>query len=819
MQPIIGIKLKNKNFVSLLNVKGEYSKAVFVYKDDFFDNEIPVYTCKVNLEKKVEKIYKIGSITLNQIYFANLKLNSNDFDDKKSVVKIVSSLADDGVLTINVFIGVVTNLRPVKIYEVNILEEMSKQEIQEKEISLLHYGDFVKLNSKNAFLLPEEDLTLNGKTLLTEKNVDKKISEQKNQNSEDAIEEDKYYELADSAKKTKYTIGGKLVVIITLILLVSVGLASLFSSYYVSEDVLKNAEMNNFTTNEQVHKSVAKKIQTTIDNVLMFSNLYLTSKNDSQIQNSIENIFFEKNKDVIAIVLPNQKSIYNNDFFNSKGIAKTNVSEVITFNNRILQKANSGKAQIINVSEKFNLKTSAIFLPVAVQEKNENKFETIVIIFATDSFEELFGTESMYSNFIVDKDGHLIAGLDSEKVLKNQYMTGYKIVKEFVNSNSNNSQVRFVYNKSDYYGAFKNVASVNCAVITIIPTEIVLEPVIATVKRNAYLALAVVSISIIIIWFFAKSISNPIKALSAASIKIKEGDFEIKIKPHSQDELGLLTTNFVSMSHGLAERERLKDTFGKFTNKKIAEQAMKGELALGGENKFVTIFFSDIRSFTAMSEQLSAIQVVEFLNEYMAKMVKCVTETGGFIDKYIGDAIMATWGAPISAGTPREDALNSIRCALKMRAELIAFNKVRVQKGLPIIKIGCGLNSGSVVAGQMGSEERMEYTCIGDTVNVASRTESLNKPFQTDILITENTYQLVKDCVVVEKMVPVKVKGKTAPLNMYAVINMPEENEILGAGVLGFKTIDQVREACGFAKPELDGVDLDEEEKKFEIQN
>ena len=155
---------------------------------------------------------------------------------------------------------------------------------------------------------------------------------------------------------------------------------------------------------------------------------------------------------------------------------------------------------------------------------------------------------------------------------------------------------------------------------------------------------------------------------------------------------------------------------------------------------------------------------------------------------------------------------------MMMRSELISFNKDRGTPDKPIIKIGCGINSGNVVAGQIGSSERMEYTCIGDTVNVASRTESLNKPFCTDILITEDTYQLVKDVVTVEKMRPVKVKGKENPMDMYAVINMPDEQDIPGAGPLGFKTLAQVREALGFAEPQLDGVDLNEEEKKFKIQ-
>ena len=607
---------------------------------------------------------------------------------------------------------------------------------------------------------------------------------------------------------------------ITFILLVAVSTILYLVSYYVSKDVLKNAEMNNFSVNEQTSNSIQKKIENISDNALLFLSLYFSSIDDPKMRNNVISNFFERNQDIVALFLPEENEILNNKFLVVNGISKENILNVISANKSSIENAKKGLCEIKNVSHILNTKTAALFFPVEFEtaENPELHFEPIAVIFSTDFFEGVCGTNSIYTNFIVDKDGCLLSGLDSEKVLNCQSADDYEVVHQYLNSSANNAQIRFVHDDTDYYGAFKRLDSANCGVITLVPTSIVLEPVFITIVRNAYLALAVLALTVIVIWFFAKSISNPIKALSVASLRIKNGDYKINIKPHTHDELALLTTSFVDMSKGLAERERLKDSFGRFTNKAVAEKAMRGELVLGGETKFVTIFFSDIRSFTAISDKLSANQVVDFLNEYMTRMVKCVTATGGFIDKYIGDAIMATWGTPISTGTPKQDAINSIRCAMMMRSELISFNKDRGTPDKPIIKIGCGINSGNVVAGQIGSSERMEYTCIGDTVNVASRTESLNKPFCTDILITEDTYQLVKDVVTVEKMRPVKVKGKENPMDMYAVINMPDEQDIPGAGPLGFKTLAQVREALGFAEPQLDGVDLNEEEKKFKIQ-
>ena len=203
----------------------------------------------------------------------------------------------------------------------------------------------------------------------------------------------------------------------------------------------------------------------------------------------------------------------------------------------------------------------------------------------------------------------------------------------------------------------------------------------------------------------------------------------------------------------------------------------------------------------------------------MTRMVECVNITNGVVDKFIGDAVMAVWGAPVSSGSPEQDALNCVRAALMMRAALLDFNKDRGGDKKPIIKIGCGINTGPVIAGQIGSNKRMEYTVIGDAVNFASRTESLNKPLGTDILITENTYNLIKDHVLVEQMPSVTVKGKEKPVSMYAVINMPKATDIPGAGANGPKSMAEVRQLLGIPTPDYSKVNLDAEEKKYKIQD
>ena len=202
---------------------------------------------------------------------------------------------------------------------------------------------------------------------------------------------------------------------------------------------------------------------------------------------------------------------------------------------------------------------------------------------------------------------------------------------------------------------------------------------------------------------------------------------------------------------------------------------MRGEVKLGGERKKAAVFFADLRSFTAMSESLSPEVVVQFLNAYFTDMVDCIVQRHGVVDKYIGDAIMAHWGAIGGQGNRSENAVNA---ALAMRKALLAFNKQHKGR-FPLAKMGIGISTGPVISGQIGSEQRLEYTVIGDIVNLASRIEALNKPFATDLLISENTANEVKGIFKLLPMPTVKIRGKEKPQRIYTVLGRKDDPECL----------------------------------------
>lgn len=605
-----------------------------------------------------------------------------------------------------------------------------------------------------------------------------------------------------NSQKVKFPIGLKLVIIVSTLVLMVLGLSTGIILYMVSDNSSTSAKDTNNTLNEITAETVNSLVVARQNNTLGFLNDALLSRSTTKVTDEMFDDFCFRNSDVWFISAPemgiktsSQAEIYNPG-------SKALISKWLETKKTEIENARKGEVSILNMKDVMNQSSICIIFPYEYNKKADYA----AVGFNVSSIIDLISNSERNTIFIVNKDGEVLVCAGEPEDDAPYFQAAAKALSE---AEEESMQVQKEDNDgNNWIISYKKIAGGMYSVTCISQSDIT-QMVRKTAYRIILITMAIIFLAILLIRHFSKTITRPIHALVGAAGQIQNGDYDVKLKAKTHDEIGLLTNRFVSMSSGLAERERLKDSMSRFTNKAIAEKAMKGELNLGGENRNVTIFFSDIRSFTAMSEKLTPAEVVEFLNEYMTKMVSCVLKTHGTVDKYIGDAIMAVWGAPESAGSPEKDAWNAVCGALMMRTELYRLNQKRKRQGKPVIKIGCGINSGSVVAGQIGSDERMEYTVIGDAVNLASRTEALNKPFQTDILITENTYNLIGDRLVVEEMPAVHVKGKENAIKMFAVINVK--------GVQGATSLNQIRNLLGFHEIDKSQVNTDEEEKKYKI--
>ncbi|MEM7182084.1 MAG: adenylate/guanylate cyclase domain-containing protein [Spirochaetota bacterium] len=271
--------------------------------------------------------------------------------------------------------------------------------------------------------------------------------------------------------------------------------------------------------------------------------------------------------------------------------------------------------------------------------------------------------------------------------------------------------------------------------------------------------------SLLVVFFTSSSYQTPITQMRDATVKIRQEIYDVQIPVRAADEIGYLAESINEMAKELQEKEFIKDTFGKIVDPSVRDYLLRGNISLGGELEEASILFCDLRDFTTLSENHSPELVVELLNQYFEKMSECISREGGMVNKYIGDAIMAIFNVPIKLELHCDHALNA---AIAMRQELEKLNQTFVEQGFPKIANGIGLHTGKVIAGNIGSKSRMEYTVMGDTVNATSRIEGLCKSYQIPLLFSKTFYENLKtpQGTYIGKS---NVKGKKQSIELYGL--------------------------------------------------
>lgn len=275
--------------------------------------------------------------------------------------------------------------------------------------------------------------------------------------------------------------------------------------------------------------------------------------------------------------------------------------------------------------------------------------------------------------------------------------------------------------------------------------------------------LLVLVVSLIAVMLLARSFSRPIMRLAKVVSRIEQGDYQIKARVTSADEVGQLATSVNSMATGLAEKEKVRDLLGKVVSPQIAEELLSHPVELGGEEREVTILFADIRGFTSYCESLPPAEVLQELNKVLSVISNIVEDEQGVVDKYLGDAVMALFGAPIAGA---KDADNAMAAALRIIAALESLNSA--------LAACVGVHTGTVVAGNLGSSNRLNYSVIGDSVNLAARLESLTRYYNVSNIVSAASRAAAPDFLYRE-IDKVMVAGRKQPVQIFELLARQSE--------------------------------------------
>lgn len=269
----------------------------------------------------------------------------------------------------------------------------------------------------------------------------------------------------------------------------------------------------------------------------------------------------------------------------------------------------------------------------------------------------------------------------------------------------------------------------------------------------------------------AQVIAKPIFRLVEASQRVTQGDLDVAVDVVAEDEIGYLTEHFNNMVKALKQREYIREMFGRMVSEDVREAVLTNRLSMGGEVKDVTVLFTDVRGFTSLSEKTSPKDVVSLLNAFFGIVTRSTMRHEGVINHFGGDSALAVFGAPLDR--PIDMTLRqAIMTAIEIQTGVVKLNAERVNMGLEPLRFGIGINSGAVVAGTIGSQDRFEYTVIGDVVNVAARLQGISRQYpQTPILLPSSAVDVVRGTLPVEFMYlgEFQLKGKEHPVQTYSV--------------------------------------------------
>ncbi len=403
------------------------------------------------------------------------------------------------------------------------------------------------------------------------------------------------------------------------------------------------------------------------------------------------------------------------------------------------------------------------------KRRSDGSGEKIVAIVAAeislDALNDLVNSQRVYESgfcFVLSDKGAVITSRFPERIGRMSIFDvvelykqphGREIAQAILSKEHGFEDVGSAITGADSFVAFTRINPPGWIVGTILPKREMFAKVESLLHQTMMLAAAGIVLLVVLSVLVARSISRPLRRMASEAVRVGQGDLDIDLNTiRSTDEVGQLARAFTKMTEGLKDRERIKDTFGRYLTQEVVKRLLdsKDGLKLGGETREISIMMSDLRGFTSLTSSMKPEDVIKFLNRYLGRMVDIILDHHGIIDEIIGDGILAFFGAPETLENHPELA---VACALNMQIAMHEINAQNEADGLPHLEMGIAVNTGEVIVGNIGSEKRTKYGAVGSQVNFTGQSGSFHggwagshKPNHLRIAVSEARHKRFRRC-------------------------------------------------------------------------
>lgn len=588
-------------------------------------------------------------------------------------------------------------------------------------------------------------------------------------------------------RKILFPLGLKLALIVVLILMGSIWAITALTALLVSTELARTAENTNFAINSRAASGIEERLYKTRSDALLLLDMVSVTGDNIASTWQLRNMFYERNPNIAAVIVPGTQSIHNQQFLSNNEVSYDALETWLAGETAALDQAKQNVPVIRNVSPALGINLLALFYPW----QNDGLEDAAVIFFSPQNLSEITAAGSN-STMAVNGDGDVLIHPDFSQVRMGANISNSVFFEALKRNPGETVRLSYSEGGNRVVASGHRISICNIAVFSTLEYSLITEQIDVISRRNIMLSLAVLSLSFLVTWFYSKSITNPVKRLTAAAGRIKSGDFFLDLRKKSRDEIGVLTERFIEMGQGINQWMEIRDLVGRFNSREITGRAMKGELNIRGEYLRAVIMSVDFVSFPAISEKLSAQASLDLLNSIIAKVMNCIEKSGGIVDKIIGKRLVAVWGIPFPSNDIGNDAMKCIDSALMIRKMISETNKQREASNQPLIQIACGIHAGDVLTGHVGAFQYKRYSVSGKNIDLTVSCGEACGLADIDITISDAIRELSADRIIAEKLPP-RQKAE-CELDLFGLVNyIPAE----GQEPSGPLTLNDVRELLG----------------------